>query len=331
MSGTRQDHVPVMLDEVLEVLAPRDGATYIDATFGAGGYSKALLESAACVVLGIDRDPDAVKRGAGLQSRYPGRLTVMAGCFGDMAEILDREGVQKVDGVAFDLGVSSPQIDDPERGFSFRFDGPLDMRMGGGGRTAADVVNQTEENELADILYAYGEERASRRIARAIVEDRVKSPLTRTGQLADLVRRVLSRARDGLDPATRTFQALRIYVNDELGELDHGLAAAEKVLGPGGRLAVVSFHSLEDRRVKEFLKLRSGAAPRASRHMPVADAIPSAPTFQLLRRGVRKPSAKEMADNPRARSARLRAAKRTDAPCWPGRPEPSQPEPRKAA
>ncbi len=316
MSGTAQRHVPVMLDEVLDVLAPRDGATYVDATFGGGGYSQALLESAACVVLGIDRDPDAVERGAKLQSRFPGRLTIQAGCFGDMAQILQREGVQKVDGVAFDLGVSSPQIDDPARGFSFRHDGPLDMRMGGGGPTAADVVNQTEEKELANILYDFGGERASRRIARAIVEDRADNPFTRTAQLAGLVRRVLKRARDGLDPATRTFQALRIYVNDELGELDHGLAAAEKVLGPGGRLAVVSFHSLEDRRVKEFLKLRSGTAPRTSRHMPVGDAIAAAPTFQLLRRGVAKPSAQETAANPRARSARLRAAERTGAPSW---------------
>ncbi|MDH5748282.1 MAG: 16S rRNA (cytosine(1402)-N(4))-methyltransferase RsmH [Rhodospirillales bacterium] len=315
------EHVPVMLDEVLEVLAPRDGATYVDATFGAGGYSKALLESAACAVFGIDRDPAAIKRGAVLQSRYPGRLTVLTGCFGDMADILDREGVAKVDGVAFDLGVSSPQIDDPERGFSFRYDGPLDMRMGNDGLSAADVVNHTEENELADIIYNFGEERASRRIAHAIVEGRSKSPLTRTGQLADLIRGVVSRSRDGIDPATRTFQALRIYVNNELGELDHGLAAAEKVLGPGGRLAVVSFHSLEDRRVKEFLRLRSGGAPHASRHMPMAETNPPAPTFRLLRRGALKPSPKETAANPRARSARLRAAERIDAPSWSADPD----------
>jgi len=226
-------------------------------------------------------------------------------------------GVDKVDGVAMDLGVSSMQIDDGERGFSFRADGPLDMRMGDSGVTAADVVNTTDEKDLADIIYRFGEERASRRVAKVIVEARAQAPITRTGQLAGLVRRAVPRSRDGIDPATRTFQALRIYVNDELGELSRGLTAAEALLVPGGRLAVVSFHSLEDRRVKDFLRDRSGTGPRPSRHLPAQDNETLPPTFRLIGRGATKPTAEEIAANPRARSARLRAAERTQAPTWP--------------
>lgn len=302
-------HVPVLLDEVVAALAPHDGATYVDGTFGAGGYSKALLEAAQCRVVGIDRDPEAVARGAALAARYEGRLRVVEGRFGDMARFL---GGAKVDGVALDLGVSSPQLDDPERGFSFRTDGPLDMRMGRDGKSAADLVNTESEEKLAEIIREYGEERFARRIARAIVARR---PIFRTGELAAIVRDAIPR-RDpsGIDPATRTFQALRIWVNDELGELDRGLAAAEAVLAPGGRLAVVSFHSLEDRRVKDFLKQRSGGAPRASRHAPAAPT--PAPTFRLLSRKPVVPSAEELRRNPRARSARLRAAERTAAPAW---------------
>lgn len=302
-------HVPVLLDEVVAALAPHDGATYVDGTFGAGGYSKALLEAAQCRVVGIDRDPEAAARGAALAARYEGRLRVVEGRFGDMARFL---GGEKVAGVALDLGVSSPQLDDPERGFSFRADGPLDMRMGRDGKSAADLVNTESEEKLAEIIREYGEERFARRIARAIVARR---PIFRTGELAAIVRDAIPR-RDpsGIDPATRTFQALRIWVNDELGELDRGLAAAEAVLAPGGRLAVVSFHSLEDRRVKDFLRRRSGGAPRASRHVPAAPT--PAPTFRLLSKKPVEPSAEELRRNPRARSARLRAAERTSAPAW---------------
>jgi len=315
-------HTPVMLAEVIDSLAPRDGAIYVDATFGAGGYSKALLDAADCTVWGIDRDPDAQSQSADLRKRYPGRLTVLNGRFGDMVRLLADVGVDRIDGIALDLGVSSMQIDAPERGFSFRSDGPLDMRMtqtgAQSGMTAAEAVNQLGEAELADIIYRYGEERLSRRIAKAIVEARKETPITRTGQLAELVRRVVAqvknKSKDGIDPATRTFQALRIYVNDELGELQRGLNAAETLLGPGGRISVVSFHSLEDRQVKEFLRGRSADAPRPSRHLPPDTKPPLEPTFRLLGRRVVKPTAAETSRNPRARSARMRAAERTDAP-----------------
>ena len=310
-------HAPVMLREVLDILAPRDGGVYVDGTFGAGGYSEGLLEAASCTVWGIDRDPAAAARGADLGRRYEGRLAVLSGCYGDMVRLLGDVDVDRVDGVALDLGVSSMQLDDAARGFSFRADGPLDMRMGKDGMTAADVVNGLDEKELADIIYRYGEERVARRIARAIVDARSRTPMTRTAQLADLVRRVVPRSRDGIDPATRTFQALRIYVNDELGELQRGLSAAEVLLRPGGKLVVVSFHSLEDRMVKGFLRERGGAAPRPSRHQPARGEAASASTFGLVARRPVKPTAREVAINPRARSARLRAAERTAAPPWP--------------
>ena len=309
-------HVPVMLAEVLEILAPRDGAIYVDATFGAGGYAFALLGAAACKVFGIDRDAEAIARGAE-RGVSAGRLSLRCGRFGEMAALLAAEGVERVDGIAFDLGVSSMQLDQPARGFSFRFDGPLDMRMGDDGApTAAELVNAMPEAELARILFAFGEERAARRIARAIVQQRAVAPIASTARLAEICRRVLPKAADGIDPATRTFQALRIAVNDELGELDRGLAAAEQLLSPGGRLAVVSFHSLEDRRVKTFLKARSEAAARPSRHQPETQA--AAPTFRLLARRAIRPGAAELAANPRARSARLRGAERTTAPIAPG-------------
>jgi 16S rRNA (cytosine1402-N4)-methyltransferase len=301
-----------MLKEVLTALAPRDGGIYVDGTFGGGGYARAVLEAADCSVWGIDRDPDAVARGAELAKHFPGRLTVVGGRYGDMGRILATAGIAEVDGVALDLGVSSQQIDDAERGFSFREDGPLDMRMEKEGASAADAVNSLPEKTLADIIYAYGEERASRRVARAIVEARDREPIERTGQLAAIVRRVVPKSRDGIDPATRTFQALRIHVNQEMAELDRGLAAAEAVLKMGGRLAVVSFHSLEDRRVKTFLRSRSEERPRASRHLPDAGAAPAA-TFQLLGRRAMVPGEAETAANPRSRSARLRAAERTAA------------------
>jgi 16S rRNA (cytosine1402-N4)-methyltransferase len=307
-------HVPVLIDRVLAILAPRDGAILIDGTFGTGGYSRAMLDAAQCRVWAIDRDPDAVRRGADLAPDYPGRFTIVEGCFGDMAELL---GLENVDGVALDLGVSSPQIDDPARGFSFQHDGPLDMRMSTDGPSAADIVNSMPEGELADIIYQYGEERRSRAVARAIAAARREAPITRTGALATIVAGAVPRAKDGLHPATRTFQALRIYVNDEIGELRRGLEAAEAMLAAGGRLAVVAFHSLEDRTVKDFLRSRSGRAPRPSRHHPAADADTPAATFRLLGGKALRPDADEIATNPRARSARLRAAERTAAPAWP--------------
>jgi 16S rRNA (cytosine1402-N4)-methyltransferase len=303
-------HVPVLLAEVLAALAPKDGGIYVDGTFGLGGYSRALLEAADCHVLGIDRDPDSVARGADLAARFPGRLTLRRARFGDMATVARADGITQVDGVALDLGVSSPQLDEPERGFSFRAEGPLDMRMEKSGPSAADLVNAASEAELADLIHELGEERHARRVARAIVQAR---PLRTTGELAAVVRRAVPRSADGIDPATRTFQALRLTVNDELGELDRGLVAAETLLAPGGRLAAVSFHSLEDRRVKAFLTERGGAGPRPSRHVPDAGRGPE-PTFRLLSRKPVTPSPAEIGRNPRARSARLRAAERTAAP-----------------
>ncbi|CAO3422471.1 16S rRNA (cytosine(1402)-N(4))-methyltransferase RsmH [Azospirillum doebereinerae] len=311
-------HIPVLLHEVVESLAPRDGGVYVDGTFGAGGYSRALLEAADCRVWGIDRDPAAIERGHALAQRFPGRLEVIEGCFGDMAELLGERGVAGVDGVALDVGVSSPQIDEPERGFSFRFDGPLDMRMGRDGPTAADVVNHADESELADILYHLGEERRAYQVARAIVAARQTAPILRTKQLADIVRSMVPKGKgDAIDPATRSFQALRIHVNDELGELRRGLAAAEALLAPGGRLAVVSFHSLEDREVKTFLKERSSPPPSPSRHTPSAPAAVRPPSFRLLSRKPQAASEAEARHNPRARSARLRAAERIEAPGFP--------------
>ncbi len=308
-------HRAVLLGEVLAVLRPRDGGVYVDGTFGGGGYSRALLEAARCRVWGIDRDPEMVARAAGLVEEFAGRLTVIAGRFGEMDRLLAGHGVGPVDGVALDLGVSSMQIDCPARGFSFRHDGPLDMRMERDGPSAADVVNTTGEDELAVLISTLGEERKARSIARAIVAARRQRPLARTGELAAIVRRVVHRAADAIDPATRTFQALRIHVNDELGELDRGLGAAERQLAAGGRLVVVSFHSLEDRRVKRFLAERAGRAPRPSRHAPPGPRGP-APTFRPITRRVVKPRAEEVAANRRARSARMRAAERTAAPAW---------------
>ncbi len=311
-------HAPVLINEVVRVLAPKDGAAYVDATFGAGGYSRALLQAAECTIWAIDRDPEARKHSEALARDFPGRVTLLQGRFGDMETLLADVGVERVGGVAIDLGVSSMQLDDPARGFSFRFSGPLDMRMDQDGPTAADVVNTMAEKELADIIYQYGEERASRRIAKAIVELRDKTPITRTEELAGLVRSIVrggkAGGKDKIDPATRTFQALRIHVNDELGEVDRGLRAAEAVLAPGGRLAVVSFHSLEDRLVKQFLRKRSGAQVRGSRHLPEATDENVVPlTFHVTdKRGI-KASNEEIKNNPRSRSARLRWAERTGA------------------
>ena len=309
-------HIPVLLESVLTALMPRDGAIYIDGTFGAGGYSAALLAAARCKVVGIDRDPDSLRRGVALAARHPGRLTLVEGRFGDIERLVGTTMPGLVAGVAFDLGVSSQQLDSAERGFSFRLDGPLDMRMESAGESAADLVARLSEEELAGLIRTLGEERFARRVARAIVTARRRAPILRTSELAEIVRGAIPTREPGLDPATRTFQALRIAVNDELGELDRGLAGAERVLEPGGRLAVVAFHSLEDGRIKDFLRLRSGAGAGASRHAPlVPNATP--PSFRLLSRRAIRPGADEIAGNPRARSARLRAAERTAASPWP--------------
>ena len=316
MSGATGRHTPVMAGEIVDALSPVDGGIYVDGTFGGGGHSRALLAAATCTVWGIDRDERAADLGRHMARCHEGRLTVLLGRFGDMVGMLGAAGVRTVDGITLDLGVSSAQLDDPDRGFSFLHRGPLDMRMGGEGSTAADLVNRLDERELADLIHDYGEERAARRIARAIVETRADGPITTTDQLARLIRRVVRPSRDGIDPATRAFQALRIRVNDELDQLDQGLAAAEILLRPGGRLAVIAFHSLEDRRVKRFLRARGGAAPQPHRHLPLPSETRRAPSFRLLDRGVTRPSAREVAANPRARSARLRSAERTAAPPW---------------
>lgn len=301
---TDAPHIPVLLDEVIAALAPAPGETMVDATFGAGGYTRAVLATGARVVA-FDRDPDAIR--AGQAADLPG-LTLVHSDFSALEAALDAP----VDGLTMDIGVSSMQLDQAERGFSFQADGPLDMRMAQAGMSAADFVNTADEGAIADVLYHYGDEPKSRRVARAIVAAR---PLTRTGELAAVVRKALGhRPHDKKDPATRTFQAIRIHVNRELGELADGLAAAERVLKPGGRLAVVTFHSLEDRMVKRFLRERSGNVPGGSRHLPQAHAG-AAPSFEAVGRGVRAGEA-ELARNPRARSATLRTARRTAAPAW---------------
>lgn len=304
-------HQPVLLAEAVAALAPHDGGIYVDGTFGAGGYSQAILAAASCRVWAIDRDPAAVAGGAALATRYPGRFKVLQGRFGDMARLLGGEAVESVDGIALDVGVSSPQIDDPARGFSFAADGPLDMRMDptDPGPTAADLVNTLDERALADLIFSFGEEPAARRIARAILRRRAERPFTRTRDLAEVVRAAAHRGTARIHPATLTFQALRIAVNDEIGELRRGLQAAEDLLAPGGRLVVVAFHSLEDREVKQFLYQRSGRGELPPRHRPPA-VNTRIPTFRLVHRKAIRPRPDEIACNPRARSARLRAAER---------------------
>ena len=299
-------HVPVLLVETLAALRVQPGDLYVDATLGAGGYLRAVRAAGAGHCYGFDRDPDALALNADLA--IAADVTLIHRPFSDLIAGLAEHGVHAVDAIAFDIGVSSMQIDRPERGFSFQADGPLDMRMAQDGMSAADFINAATEAEIADVLFHLGDEPGARRIARAIVNDR---PLTRTAELARLVRSVLGHQPGGKDAATRSFQALRIHVNDELGQLDAGLEAAEQLLRPGGRLAVVSFHSAEDRRVKTFLRDRSGGAPAGSRHLPAVARV--APAFQRPARAIR-PSAAEIAANPRARSATLRSAVRTSSP-----------------
>ena len=300
-------HIPVMLREVLEQLAPRSDGAYLDGTFGGGGYAEAILQTTGCTLWGIDRDPDAIARGVALAEFFPGRLHLIQGQFGDMMVLLANAGVSLLDGIVLDLGISSFQIDEPERGFSFRGDGPLDMRMSKQGTTAADLVNMLPERELADVLYELGEERASRRIARAIVAARAEAPIETTGRLASIVRSVMPPDKSGIHPATRSFQALRIKVNDELGEIERALAQAAELLAPGGRLVVVSFHSLEDRIVKRFMGDIAGRGPGLSRHDPRGLTDRPEARFRLLTSKALRPRADETGANPRSRSARLRA------------------------
>lgn len=321
-------HQSVLLNEVVDALRPAVGKAYLDATFGNGGYSRALLETADCTVIAIDRDPDAIARGQMMVAEYKPRFTLVEGCFSDMQSLVrgalastgsisaSHDSAPVLDGAAFDLGVCSTQLDQADRGFSFRQDGPLDMRMSRSGISAADIVMQYEEQDIARILWEYGEEKASRRIAKAIVKARSEATISSTSQLAAIIHGVMPAKRPGqIDPATRSFQALRIYVNRELDELKSGLAASEAMLKPGGILAVVSFHSLEDRIVKRFLASRSQIASQPSRHRPPSNG--PAPTFELLTRKALQAGDREREDNSRARSAKLRVAMRTDAP-YPG-------------
>jgi len=304
-------HIPVLLAEVLKTLAPQSGEVILDGTFGGGGYARGILETAPCTLWALDRDAEAVARGAALAIEFPGRLHLIEGRFGDMMALLAEQGVAQLDGVVLDLGVSSFQIDTPERGFSFRFDGPLDMRMGQSGPTAADLVNSLAEAELADLIWEFGEERFSRRVARAIVKARTETPFTTTLQLAEVIRRSVPRDPSGIHGATRSFQALRIRVNDELSEIERALDQAMRLLAPGGRLVIVSFHSLEDRLVKRAFQKATGRTPGTSRHDPSMLMAPrAAAPFRLLTpRSIRAGTA-ETSTNPRARSAHLRALQR---------------------
>ena len=308
-------HAPVLLDEVIEALAPRAGDVIIDATFGAGGYSRAILATGATVI-GLDRDPTVQPHAEAVANDFPGRFQLIRTAFSSLADAFARSGAAKLDGVVFDIGVSSMQLDQAERGFSFMRDGPLDMRMSDEGETAADIVNTWDHGPMAHIFKLYGDERQSGRVATAILRRRVEKPFERTLDLAAVVEKALGGRRGAaIHPATRVFQALRIAVNDELGELRAGLEAAEATLAPGGRMVVVTFHSLEDRIVKAFLTERTGNAPGGSRHAPVAIETRK-PSFTLSFKGAHEAGQAELGSNPRARSAKLRAAVRTDAAPW---------------
>lgn len=310
-------HLPVLLPEVLQALRPKDGDVIVDGTFGGGGYTRAILRSANCKVVGFDRDPLAVERGKEIVREFPGRLSLVNGTFGSMQDLLASQDIEAVDGIVLDLGVSSDQIEVAERGFSFQQDGPLDMRMGDTGISAAGVVNSYSEQSLAGIIYVFGEEPKANSVARAIVAARLKGDITRTSELASLCARVVGRQANGNHPATRTFQALRIHVNDELGELARGLNAAEALLKPGGRLVVVSFHSLEDRMVKRFLSERCGKASQGSRHLPAMPSKTDHPSFEICSKKAVTANREELARNARARSAKLRFATRTVQPAIP--------------
>ena len=309
VDGGLAGHVPVLLRSVMEYLNVRDGGVYIDGTFGAGGYTRAILAAANVRVIGIDRDRNAIARGANLVQASGGRLTLVQACFSELEDVARKLGHETVDGIVLDLGVSSMQLDEAERGFSFRLDGPLDMRMGGDGPSAADLVARASERDLAAIIVTLGEERHARAVARAIVAARKQAPIATTRELSDIVSRVVHVRPNTIHPATRTFQALRIFVNEELTELSKGLHAAERILKPAGRLVAVAFHSLEDRIVKTFLTVRSRTGG-GSRHQPEIDQVP---TFRVLTKRPVVADMSEIASNSRARSAKLRAAERGDA------------------
>jgi 16S rRNA (cytosine1402-N4)-methyltransferase len=306
-------HIPVLREQAVAHLAPRAGGVYLDGTFGGGGYSEAILRAAPCTVWAIDRDPAAIARGAALAAQYPSCLHLIEGRIGNLLGLLSEAGIEALDGAVFDLGVSSYQIDDPARGFSFRADGPLDMRMGRTGPTAAELVNSLPEDRLAEILFRFGEERRARAVARAIVARRAEQPFTSTADLAAVIRGVVWPDKSGIDPATRSFQALRIEVNQELAEIEAALDQAARLLAPGGRLVVVSFHSLEDRIVKRFMVASAGRGPSPSRHDPAGLAVKAVPQFRLLTQGVVTPDEAERRSNPRARSGRLRAIEKMAA------------------
>jgi 16S rRNA (cytosine1402-N4)-methyltransferase len=322
MNPHLQRHIPVLGRQAVEMLDPRDGGIYVDATFGAGGYSRAILDTAGTRIIGIDRDRTAISDGFDLVDRSAGRLTLVEDRFSNLAGICAAQGFEAVDGVVMDVGVSSMQLDEADRGFSFRLGGPLDMRMGHDGPTAADVIARASEADLANIIYIFGEERHSRRIAAAIVAARKLAPIATTRELADIVAKVVRSKPGDIHPATRTFQGFRIFVNGELDELYLALPAAERLLKPGGRLVVVSFHSLEDRIVKNFFVER-GKAGGGSRHLP--EIALQRPSFQILTKRPVTPDAGEISANPRARSAKLRAAERTAAPAHPADPLPAWP------
>jgi 16S rRNA (cytosine1402-N4)-methyltransferase len=305
----QQPHQPVLLTEVMENIQATDGKTYIDGTFGAGGYSRALLSEAAINLYSIDCDPNVEMHVESLSKEYPNHFHFVPGKFGQMDHLMQQQGISEVDGIVLDIGVSSMQLDQGERGFSFMQDGPLDMRMSQSGMSAEDVVNQSSEKELADIIYQYGDERKSRAVARAIVKAREEESITTTRQLAEIVRKVVKSKPTQIDPATRTFQALRIWVNDELGELKRALQASERLLKKGGRLLVVSFHSLEDKIVKHFINERIGRSQQGSRYMPPVEDE-SVATFKWVKKGVVEPQEDEINRNIRARSAKLRIAEK---------------------
>jgi 16S rRNA (cytosine1402-N4)-methyltransferase len=310
-AGGPARHLPVLLREVVSSLKPKDGGKYIDATFGAGGHSRAILEAANCTVLGFDRDPRTVAQSSLIVSEYRGRLTVVEANFSELVEIAPCHGFDRADGILFDFGVSSMQLDEAGRGFSFRQDGPLDMRMSAKGLSALEVVNRYPEKDLARIISVLGEEKKAKFVARAIVDARKEGEITRTSELAEIARKAIHSKLGDIDPATRTFQALRIFVNDELREIEAGLLASEKLLSAGGVLSAISFHSLEDRLVKTFITSRS-QAPARSRHAPEVEVTPS--SFKTVSRKPLVATEEEVRFNPRARSAKLRVAERTDAP-----------------